>query len=287
MSTKPTPPNELKQLQDDEAFINALYQGVEQSDEPKTSEILDKRIIAAAHKAVSEQPKKKKGKKLTWVHTLATAASLTLVVTLVFNQQSNILPPIEQSFELADESLKEGIKQASPNDLEMMQAVPPSKVTQDTAPKPKLMTYARKEASLSEKKKQQMSTQLAQIKSERRDKAAILAVATQSRSDEAETSIKTKALALAEPLETSVHKKLTTEKLLNYIALNTQLNTEKKYYWSLQSEQNDYFTILIFSSDSKPVYYHLPKADFVIDKEVTIDNKELDIDKISINRMLN
>lgn len=293
MSTKSTPPNELKQLQDDEAFINSLYQEIDQSDESSSSEMLDKRIISAAHKAVSDKAKQKKNKKFTWYHTLATAASLTLVVTLVFHQQSNVLPPIEQSYELADESIKESSELLGKNDTEMMRAAPTATISADTVPQAKLMTYARKNAA-GEKKERQVNTQLTQIKSAQpkgvvNQEVALYAAKPQNRSI---NSIELKqentlSLALSDSEQVTSVKLLTHQMLLNYKKLNSQLINNEKYYWSLRSEQNNDYNIMIFSKESGSLSYRLPKVDFTIDKEVTIDDKQIALDKITIKAVSN
>ena len=93
-----TAPINEQQLHDDEAFIDSLYEevGSGKLNQAEPSEILDKRIINAAQQAISPQSKvKKKPVRLTWFSGLATAASLTLVVSLVVQQQGQILPPAD------------------------------------------------------------------------------------------------------------------------------------------------------------------------------------------------
>ena len=106
-----------QQLLADEKFINDLYNEVhgevckgkqlndtlytqangQTSNQP--SEILDKRIIKAAHRAINiKQPVKiNKNSRFTWFNRLATAASFTLVVSLVVQQQGQILSPVNNT----------------------------------------------------------------------------------------------------------------------------------------------------------------------------------------------
>jgi len=87
--------NESKVLAD-QAFIDALYQDVAKecvdnspNDEQPSAE-LDQRILAAAHKAVIAKPQlvenKKRAQLSPWFTTIAKAASIILVVTLVIDQ---------------------------------------------------------------------------------------------------------------------------------------------------------------------------------------------------------
>jgi len=87
--------NEAKVLAD-QAFIDALYKDVAKecvdnspNDEQPSAE-LDQRILAAAHKAVIAKPQlvenKKRAQISPWFTTIAKAASIILVVTLVIDQ---------------------------------------------------------------------------------------------------------------------------------------------------------------------------------------------------------
>jgi len=95
-----------QQLRDDEAFINSLYDEVEREQNHKQStaqpsELLDRRIINAAHQVINVKPAtNKKQSRLTWLNGLATAASLTLVISLVVQQQGQILPPADSAVSL-------------------------------------------------------------------------------------------------------------------------------------------------------------------------------------------
>jgi|GEM_PF-1895571 len=90
-----------KSLEQDEAFIDALYDDLSQAPSPDSSleepsVELDNKILAAAHKAVGAKPKlvvKAKAKKpaFTWFKPIASAASLILVVSLVLKQGE---PPV-------------------------------------------------------------------------------------------------------------------------------------------------------------------------------------------------
>ena len=108
---------EDQQLLEDEAFIDALYEQLDQDkrNQDSPSEILDKRIILAAHQAVNnehmiEKPSANSSDTMgkisdntrtsqqraynfkLWSKTIATAASLILVVSLVIQQPFHILP---------------------------------------------------------------------------------------------------------------------------------------------------------------------------------------------------
>jgi len=106
-----------KALANDEAFMNALYTRVDNAEvDEQPSDELDQRILAAAHKAVAHSPverrpeaialssvKNIKRKKLsTWYVSLASAASLVLVVSLVVNQNDKEIISIDHEFFMED-----------------------------------------------------------------------------------------------------------------------------------------------------------------------------------------
>jgi hypothetical protein len=79
--------NDDKTLRDDEAFIDALYQGHGVSLTEQPSIKLDQQVLAAAHKAVNAKPSLVLKHKKAWYFPIASAASMLLVFSLVLNQQ--------------------------------------------------------------------------------------------------------------------------------------------------------------------------------------------------------
>ena len=94
-----------KQLHEDQAFIDSLYEELAvETDKPKQeqpSEQLDLRILAAAHKAVASKPtlqnKPQNKKNRNWFYPIATAASAILMITVVGHQ---IYSPVTENFEM-------------------------------------------------------------------------------------------------------------------------------------------------------------------------------------------
>jgi len=125
-----------QQLLDDEAFINSLYEEVQleesnqqssiQHSTSQPSEMLNKRIINAAHHAVKVEnttTNTQKTSRFTWVSGLASAASLTLVISLVVRQQGEILPPAESAIPMsASQPLAAPLSTIQADDEEMFTA---------------------------------------------------------------------------------------------------------------------------------------------------------------------
>lgn len=87
-----------KQLLEDQAFIDSVYKSLADdnalyTDDELPSELLDKRILSAAHKAVETSPileeDQLSNKRKSWFFPMATAASVLLMLTVV-QQQINL-----------------------------------------------------------------------------------------------------------------------------------------------------------------------------------------------------
>jgi hypothetical protein len=275
--------------QSDEAFINELYNEVSEEDQSQPSELLDQRIINAAHKAVNTSNKPKGNNKFKWYSTLATAASLTLVISLVVLQQSNILPN-----EQANNMLKQGVvlqkPMASTSDNESFAdqevvveqidyqaqvgySAMPSQVENAIATTTKIsntIKIAAKErmvrATQYEKK-----AQLSKQKSTERMMAESPVFMTHSNQIE---EIKAKE-------EKTEIIDLSIKQLQQYILLNKNLNAEDRWLWSFESENDIEYIIDIFRDEEQYIQYRLDKAIFKI---IEIPSQDLTI--LPLNRSI-
>jgi len=297
MSSEPTKPakptghdHQQTQLQEDEAFIDALYQQLPADKDQQPSDFLDKRIIKAAYQAVATEPTKINKRKITWFHFLATAASLTLVISLVVQQQSHILPPVDTSADLVSSSQKN--KQSSDDEM-IVEAVEEFSVTkpmmentstndsyaatqydQQMAITQPVMINSIAPKSISAR--QSMTTQQSALASPLAPTALtsiVTVVKNQPRKLEKKSyqstakiqQINQQAFAMTKrssPVNAATVQKLTLAQYRIYREQDAQLSAENKLRWSLISEQTDSYYITIYLSDNNTASYRLAKTDF-------------------------
>jgi len=256
------------QQQSDEAFINELYNEVSEEDQSQPSELLDQRIINAAHKAV-EKPKNSRSN-LKWYSSLATAASLTLVISLVVLQQSNIVPN-----EQANNMLKQGITLQKPmissNDIESLadQEVVAEQMDYQAGASysTKMVTKERMVRTTQYEKKAKLSKQKS---SEPMIAASPVFMAHSNQREESKTKEdKTEIIDLS------------IQQLQQYILLNENLNVEDQWVWSFESENDIEYIIDIFRDEEQYIQYRLDKAIFKI---IEIPSQDLTI--LPLNRSI-
>jgi hypothetical protein len=257
------------QQQSDEAFINELYNEVSEEEQSQPSELLDQRIINAAHKAV-EKPKNSRSN-LKWYSSLATAASLTLVISLVVLQQSNIVPN-----EQANNMLKQGITLQKP-----MISSKDNESLADQEVVAEQMEYQARE-SYSTK----MATKERMVRTTQYEKKAKL---SKQKSFERMIAASPVFMAHSNQREESKTKEDKTEiidlsikQFHQYILLNDNLNNEDQWVWSLESENNMAYMISIYQNKLQPLQYSLDKSTYKIivkpkdiNKEPSLKNKNL------------
>ncbi|NQZ86725.1 MAG: hypothetical protein HRT54_04000 [Colwellia sp.] len=276
--------------QSDEDFINELYNEVSEVNQSQPSDILDQRIISAAHKAVNKTNKQKENNNLKWYSSLATAASLTLVISLVVLQQSNILPN-----EQANEKLKNGIalqKTMAPisnNDAFVEQEVVaeqidyqapasystiPSQMANSIANKTKVATKETMVRAMQYEQK----TQLTEQKTAKRMIASPPVIMQNFKRTE-------QAKAQEDKVEIM---NLSIKQLEQYQRSNKTLDSKSQWLWSFSSENDIEYIIDIFQEKKKPLQYRLDKSLFnivgtspVATKEIQLKNNELS--KITIS----
>jgi hypothetical protein len=288
--------NATFQQRNDEVFIKELYDEVSQENQSQPSELLDQRIISAAHKAINKSNKLEKNKNLKWYSTLATAASLTLVISLVVLQQSNILPN-----EHANNIFKEGIAIQKPMasisdnasfaeqeivaeeiDFQVQasySAKPsqtPTPITNNTkmATKERMLraTQHEKQAHLTKQKSAEQMMALSPMFMPRLKKTESEIDKDKVQKDETETMY------------------LSVKQLRKYTFLNKSLITENQWLWYLSSESDVEYIINIFQKNQQPLQYRLNKTIFNIVETtdqaltiVTLNNRNLS-DIMIINR---
>lgn len=261
MSNKYTENDEKKtqtstlQQKNDEAFINELYDEVSEEKQSQPSELLDQRIISAAHKAVNVSNKAKSNRNLKWYSSLATAASLTLVISLVVSQQSNIL-----SNEQTENMLNRVIVLQKP--------APPPSNNESIANTTKIATKEKMVRATQYEKKAQLSKQ--------KSTEPMMA------SDPASSMSPPKLASTPEVYEKHKVIPLSIKQLQQYILSNNNLTTEKQWLWSLTSENNMAYMISIYQNKLQPLQYSLDKSTYKIvvipkdnNKKPSLKNKNL------------
>jgi len=255
-----------QQQQSDEAFINELYDEVSQEDQSQPSELLDKRIISAAHKAVNTSNKPIGNNNFIWYSKLATAASLTLVISLVVLQQDNIFPNERAEIMLEKEatlqkSIKKVPEQASFSDKEIKAA----KVNfQDQMSDPLISTQMA--SPINENTKQvtnksmtrtmqyEKQTQRLKQKSAKRMVASSpISMALIEKVKQEEISEKKHEIIV-----------LSIKQFQQYTLSNKSLANENQWFWSLSSESNIEYIIDISQNNQLAFRYRLDKAKFKI-----------------------
>ena len=273
------------QQQSDDAFINELYNEMSEEDQSQPSELLDQRIINAAHKAV-EKPNNSRSN-LKWYSSLATAASLTLVISLVVLQQSNIVPN-----EQANNMLKQGITLQKPmissNDNE---SLADQEVVAEQMDYQALASYSampnQMTNSIANTSKvtgtTKMATKERMVRITQYEKKAKL---SKQKSAERMIAASPVFMAHSNQLEESTTKEdkteiidLSIQQLQQYILLNDNLNAEDQWVWSLESESDIEYIIDIFRNDEQYIQYRLNKAIFNI-----IEMSSQDLTKLPLNR---
>jgi len=315
VSNSETPENmthsiDEQQLLDDEMFINSLYDEVEQSNQKsiiQPNELLDRRIINAARQAVSaKQVVTKKQSRLTWFSGLATAASLTLVVSLVVQQQGQILPSAETSLpKMNNHPAAAPMRDDEANDVEMFT----TKVLELSDHHQNEQVEARQNAINSKairsgKKSLVVTTSIStekriddglqgykienmqinptyQLKEERELVEVAKQMAhkpqakgTLNRSHIAKMSMvaptkKNINIATSAPKAAPLNfQVLTVELFKQYVTKNNNLKNNDKLTWSLISEQENSYQIMIQNGESASTYYQLDKTRFSIEASV-------------------
>jgi len=274
------------QQQNDEAFINQLYDQVSQEQQIQPSELLDKRILNAAHKAINNSNKPNKKSHIAWYSTLATAASLTLVVSLVVLQQGNILPNEQtDTLQKTDIVLEEGINATS--DLESTS--PQDVMTEhfDYQKKPGYSAISEQVASSTIKKKQRATNErtLSAMQYKKQSKlvkqknvAQMMALPPAANNLSAE-------IGITQEKELSI-RLLSIKQFQQYASSNKTLNFQNQWFWSLLSENDMEYIINIYQNKQPPIQYRLDKLSFKIIGIQPSDSEKLLLKNKALSKIL-
>jgi len=252
-----------KQLNDDEAFIQSLYDDLaaqESSKEEQPSKAMDEKILAAAHRSVGYTPKLVNTKR-AWYVPIASAASVILVVSLFFNQLNDPVMQSEISFsgspstagkqeelmndQLYDVRASDSTVQAS---AEMLQAAPAMSVQS------KEMLIKHKGMS---RKPQSMKRISLQGKEEKKQLKQ-LQVSNYSALKSDEQLVETRKTI---GVESDSNVSVMTEKEFNRL-----LTLDSR--WSFVDEEKEFYLIQVVEQDSENVLYKLDKKAYYINRSM-------------------
>ncbi|MFT6986628.1 MAG: hypothetical protein ACJAT7_002469 [Psychromonas sp.] len=293
-------------LADDQAFIQSLYDdlsdqaGDDATEQP--SELLDQRILAAAHKAVATKPTRQidatpsrqtndnvealkhpavKRKKMAWYYPAAMAASLLLGVTIVNHQLSGPINPAYEgtlaSVDHISRSKQSESLVASVTELDLSRSSDKSARSlgaQQTFKEEMIAggaddAFAESEMPLIASVQAPLIADKKMMKS--RSKAET-ASAVQKRTDTESVIAATK----------SKHAPSAKEQLLSKQGLNSPLSPtalshkeykalqaqskQKTLYWLLQQENDSSYVIELFTTEQTSLFYRLNKNNFQLNK---------------------
>ena len=285
MSSKPTSHDlQQTQLQEDEAFINTLYQQFPPDEDQQPSEFLDKRIIKAAYQAVTTEPSKTNKKKITWFHSLATAASLILVISLVFQQQNHILPSVDTSTNVVSNSQKD--KQISDDEMMTDEAVVVLSAAEPMMEKQGMVIQQSALAKSSTPTSITSTVIAVKNKPRKIENKGYRSAAKMQMINQQKVAVSKRS----PPVKGPIVQKLTLAQYQFYTVKNVELSVEKKIMWSLINEQADSYYITIYLADNNAANYRLAKTQFKLNAlpvkthDSRILNKQLFSEIILINK---
>jgi len=279
MSTNHTDDNDKEtqkltlQQQSDEAFINQLYDDVSQEHQSQPSELLDKRILSAAHKAINKSNNPDKKSHVTWYSTLATAASLTLVVSLVVLQQDNILPNEQADrIQVTDVTFKKSI-----NAVSAKESINPTSVKESFADQEVMAEQIDYKAepsysALSGQMESSVATDRKLPVSERTLRAK--QYKKQSKLVKQKNVAQMMALppVINKPIEEIgkaqekdlTIKYLSIKQFQQYTLSNKTLHANNQWLWSLKSESDMEYVVNVFQDNQQSLPFRLVKDNFKI-----------------------
>lgn len=254
----------ILQQQSDEAFINDLYEEVSQEPQSQPSELLDQRILSAAHKAINKSDKSKRHNHITWYSTLATAASITLVVSLVALQQGNILPneqagpilkkdlilkkPINSAYDFESLAAEEVMAEQIESQKQPSYSAISGQVASSGAKNTKVAVNERTLRAMQYKKHSQLAKQKTVTQMMTLSPVTVSSLAEIDQAQEEKHTI----------------MPLTIKQFQQYTLLNKTLHTKNQWLWSLKSESDMEYIINIFQDKQQSLPYRLDKNTFKI-----------------------
>jgi len=297
MSTNHTDDNDKEtqkltlQQQSDEAFINQLYDDVSQEHQSQPSELLDKRILSAAHKAINKSNNPDKKSHVTWYSTLATAASLTLVVSLVVLQQDNILPNEQADrIQVKDVTFKKPINAVSAKESINPTSVKESFVDQEVMAEQIDYKAEPSYSALSGQMESSVATDGKVAVSER----TLRATQYKKQSNSAKQKNIAQMMALPPVINNNITeigqaqekdlaiRYLSIKQFQQYTLSNKTLHANNQWLWSLKSENDMEYIINVFQGEQQSLAFRLGKDNFKVinahqdtSKILSLKNKSL------------
>ncbi|NQZ22134.1 MAG: hypothetical protein HRT53_08770 [Colwellia sp.] len=263
------------QQQSNEAFIDELYDEVSQEQQSQPSELLDQRILSAAHKAINKSDKSKRNNHITWYSMLATAASITLVVSLVVLQQANILPN-----EQADIILKKDLILKNPiNAVSDIESFSVQEVIAEQIDYQEEASYSARSG--------QMANSVANNTKVAVNERTLRAMQYKQHSQLAKQKPVAQMVTLAPvagkffaKIGPALEKKqtimsLSIKQFQQYTLSNKTLDAKNQWLWSLHSENDMAYIINIYQDKQQSLPYRLDKNSFKIIAIHQNDSNEL------------
>jgi hypothetical protein len=313
-------PIDAQQLNEDEAFIDELYQTLDQQNnvEQSPSEMLDKRIISAANTAVShcnidnnnnsnnhnprhsdkidKQPTTGPWNTRFLTTGLATAASLTLVISLVVQQQEDIFSPLEtqpttrttQKVEPQHYASRKSSAEALSMDLTKTTKVganePLTGRLTAQSPTNKISRYeaadrerARKDSRESQRdNRRQVSRQISPLPESMHGEMNQPAFSNEAMVMQSPRSVDESLVDKRLDDERLASKWLSKNQFIEYLAQNNSRQMHEKIQWSLLSIEQSYYQIVVYLTSNITREHRLSKQDFVLAQAIltSAENKQ-------------
>jgi hypothetical protein len=262
------------QQQNDEAFITELYNEVSQEPQSQPSELLDQRIINAAHKAINKSNKPIRKNPINWYSTLATAASLTLVVSLVALQKDNILPNEHADIILKQDAVvKEPINRTSEIESFIEQEIIAERIDYQEQPSYSSLSGQSSGTAAKQAKMANSERTLRAMQYKNQIQLAKQKTATQKTTTQA-MALSPAGMSLAEREQKHTIMSLSIKQFQQYTLLNKTLSPKHQWLWSLHLESDAEYIIYI-AQDKQRLTYRLDKTSFKIIGTPQNDLKEL------------
>lgn len=223
-----------KQLSDDEAFIQTLYDDIASADtsiDEQPSKATDDKILAAAHRALSSSPKLVV-KNRSWTIPIASAASVMLVFSLFFNQ-------------LNDDALQSEMLPAPA----LMSAQPKSEM---------LKKMAARQKEVKQKHRQMKRTNIPARGDKKQQEVARLTAQDYLMSD---SNFSAMAESEAKPIIVNEAINVMTEKVYQQL-----LSVNRR--WIFVKEEKEFYVIQLVSKEQENVLYKLDKREYYVSKSM-------------------
>lgn len=254
-----------KQLNDDEALIQSLYDDLAAQDSSSAdypSKAADDKILAAAHRSVRSSPKIVITKR-AWYVPVASAASVILVVSLFFNQLQD--PVMQSELSFSGNSLTEAVQynDEANEGVNIETSAPMLQHTPALSVKSEERLFKQKGIN----KKQQSVKRISQQGKEEKKQLKRMAASSYrtSSSDELllETTEATQIKEVRELTPLSLERPIT---LMTKQVYNQLINL--KSHWLFISEDKEFYLIQVVKKGDENRLYKLDKKAYYINRSM-------------------